>query len=165
MQRIEALYEAYHKELFAYLCSLSHDRTRAEDLLSETFLAALRGIYSYRGKSSEKTWLFAIARHKWLDSLRREKGEISLEVLAEQYIDGGELCDELLRTEAAARALKLIASLEPKSRMVVNLRMEGRSYAEIEEQTGIRAASARVLDWRARKKIKEKLISEGYENG
>jgi RNA polymerase sigma factor (sigma-70 family) len=44
----------------------------AEDLVQETFLAALRAAGSFAGRSSERTWLTGILKNKLIDRLRRE---------------------------------------------------------------------------------------------
>jgi RNA polymerase sigma-70 factor (ECF subfamily) len=41
--------------LFAYACSRVHDKTTAEDLVQETFLAALQATDPYAGRSSVRT--------------------------------------------------------------------------------------------------------------
>lgn len=46
------------------------DKTLAEDAVQETFLKAYRGINSFRGDSSEKTWLFKIAVNTCRDMTR-----------------------------------------------------------------------------------------------
>lgn len=47
----------------------------AEDLVQETLLAAFKGRDGYAGKSTERTWLIGILRHKILDYLRsRSRG-------------------------------------------------------------------------------------------
>ena len=82
MRAVEELYATYRDDLFRYLCSLTHDPAQAEDLLSETFLQALQSAGSFRGQSSEKTWLFGIARNLWLRALRRRRPTVPLEDLA-----------------------------------------------------------------------------------
>ena len=44
----------------------------AEDLVQETLLAALQGAAGFSGKSSVKTWLTGILRHKIVDAIRRK---------------------------------------------------------------------------------------------
>ena len=44
----------------------------AEDLVQETFLAALRAAGTFAGRSSERTWLTGILKNKLIDRLRRE---------------------------------------------------------------------------------------------
>ena len=57
--------------LFRYALSRLADRTTAEDLVQETFLAALKGQESFRGSSSPRTWLIGVLRHKLVDHFRR----------------------------------------------------------------------------------------------
>jgi RNA polymerase sigma-70 factor (ECF subfamily) len=46
----------------------------AEDLVQETFLAALRAADSFAGRSSPRTWLTSILKNKLIDQLRRDRG-------------------------------------------------------------------------------------------
>lgn len=66
---LEELYARYKTDVYRHLCSLTHDPTEAEDLLSETFLRVLKSLPRFQGKCSVKTWLFAIARNAWLESI------------------------------------------------------------------------------------------------
>ena len=50
------------------------DEARAEDVVQETMLAALSGS-SFSGKSSLKTWLTGILKHKIVDAIRRKQRE------------------------------------------------------------------------------------------
>src|ERR1019366_6433580 len=47
----------------------------AEDIVQETFLAALRNRQTYAGRSSERTWLVGILKNKIIDHLRRRGRE------------------------------------------------------------------------------------------
>ena len=55
----------------------------AEDLVQETFLAALPGRERFQGASSERTWLAGILKHKILDHLRRKHREQPVSSLGE----------------------------------------------------------------------------------
>jgi len=46
--------------------------SQAEDIVQDTFLAALKNADKFQGKSSEKTWLFAILKNKIIDHFRRK---------------------------------------------------------------------------------------------
>ena len=58
-----------------YLFNLAVGQVRdplvAEDLVQETFLAALKARERFSGRSSDRTWLVGILRHKIYDHLRR----------------------------------------------------------------------------------------------
>ncbi|GBD37589.1 RNA polymerase sigma factor YlaC [bacterium HR36] len=49
------------------------DREIAEELVQETFLAALRNRQQFAGRSSERTWLVAILKHKIADHFRQQR--------------------------------------------------------------------------------------------
>src|SRR6187431_1301468 len=57
------------------------DRDQAEDVVQETLLAALEAQAKYAGKSSVKTWLTGILKHKVVDAIRRKQREPSVSTL------------------------------------------------------------------------------------
>ncbi len=67
--------EQYGDLLFGYAMSRISDRAVAEDLVQETFLAALDGRDSFAGRSQFATWLVAILRRKLIDYLRKQSRE------------------------------------------------------------------------------------------
>jgi RNA polymerase sigma-70 factor (ECF subfamily) len=54
----------------------------AEDVVSETLIAALEKSASFTGQSQFKTWVVGILKHKIIDQFRRSKREISTDELA-----------------------------------------------------------------------------------
>jgi RNA polymerase sigma-70 factor (TIGR02943 family) len=48
----------------------------AEDLVQDTFISALEGLDTFKGDSSERTWLVGILKHKILDHFRKNSREI-----------------------------------------------------------------------------------------
>lgn len=61
--------------LFRYARLRAVDRAQAEDLVQETFLAALRARTKFAGRSSERSWLIGILKHKIVDHLRSRARE------------------------------------------------------------------------------------------
>jgi len=53
--------------------SRTNDRDLAEDLVQETFLAALKGAHQFRGDAAQLSWLTGILRHKIADELRQSR--------------------------------------------------------------------------------------------
>ncbi len=62
---------------YAYVRLKSH--AVAEDIVQETFLAAMKAKERYQGRSSERSWLMGILRHKLIDYLRKAAREVKLE--------------------------------------------------------------------------------------
>ncbi len=67
----EAWVDRYGGTLYRYALSQTRDPSVAEDLVQETFLAALRSLASFRGDASLLTWLVSILRRKIIDHRRR----------------------------------------------------------------------------------------------
>jgi len=57
--------------LYRYALVRVRDAAVAEDLLQETLLAAVGGHHNHAGRSSERTWLVGIMKHKVIDHFRR----------------------------------------------------------------------------------------------
>lgn len=73
---VEEFYNTYKKRLFyLVLEQVGRDRTVAEDLVHEVFLAALGSLDRFRGDSQLYTWLRSIAFHKLNDYYRRQARE------------------------------------------------------------------------------------------
>ena len=71
--------DRYGDYLFRYAMLRLRDRPAAEDMVQETFLAALKGRGTFSGDSSEATWLVGILKHKIADHFRRQAREAPLE--------------------------------------------------------------------------------------
>src|SRR5499426_208231 len=69
--------EEHGDYLFKYALSRLRDPARAEDLVQETFLAALKGGENFQGRSTEKSWLVGILKNKICDYYRKTSRETS----------------------------------------------------------------------------------------
>lgn len=181
---LEELFSMYYRDVYNYLYSLSHDAALSEDLASEVFLEVVKSIRSFRGEADVKTWLFAIARNRWHAYLRKKKRSVETVVLSE-FLDNGsgsmENTTEPMsgvaedryknlegqpesvydRKELLGRIHQLLNQEPERTKGIVLMRMEGYSYYEISQKYGISEASARVIEFRAKGKIREILKKEG----
>lgn len=64
--------EKYGDLLYQYALPRVTDPVEAEDLVQETFLAALKAMSGFKGESSIKNWLFAILKNKIVDFYRKK---------------------------------------------------------------------------------------------
>lgn len=64
--------------LFRFALVRVRDKSIAEDLVQETLLSAIQSISSYGGKSTERTWLIGILKHKIIDHYRKNKNQVQL---------------------------------------------------------------------------------------
>ncbi len=71
--------EQYGDVLFSFAMVRVRDRSTAQDLVQETFLAAFKARASFAGRSTERAWLFGILRNKLADHYRLQSHEVPLE--------------------------------------------------------------------------------------
>lgn len=65
--------------LFRYAIVRLRDETLAEDCVQEALLSAIQALGSYGGRSTERTWLTGILKHKIIDHFRKHSREVQLD--------------------------------------------------------------------------------------
>lgn len=129
------IYRVALPRVYGYLLPRCGSAALAEDLTSETFLAAVSA--SRQGSLSEVStaWLVGVARHKLVDYWRRlEREQRSLAAAEAAAADSDDPWDEWLDTEAAYAAL---AHLPTPQRAALTLRyLDGLSVADVAEHLG-----------------------------
>lgn len=68
--------------LYRFALARLRDPHQAEDVVQETFMAALQSP-NFEGKSSPKTWLTGILKHKIIDIMRKNSREIAVDMQEE----------------------------------------------------------------------------------
>jgi len=69
--------DRYGDALYGFALARVNNKQTAEDLVQDTFMAAVKSQKRFKGKSSEKTWLFGILKHKVIDHYRKHKALVS----------------------------------------------------------------------------------------
>lgn len=119
-----------------------------EDLFQEIFLAVWRALPGFRRESSARTWLYRIAHNVALTWQARDRRRQSREaVLDDEVHPSGEMD---LRRMALEQA---IAGMNPADRSLTLLWLEGLSASEIEDITGVKAATVAVRLSRIRRQL------------
>ncbi len=115
----------------------------AEDLVQETLMALHVRRHTYDPTQPFTPWLYAIARYKLIDFLRRTKslsGNVSLED-AEAIVAR----DDRSATESALDLNRLLEHLPPKIRTAVRcVKLDGLSVADTAARTGMSESAVKV---------------------
>jgi RNA polymerase sigma-70 factor, ECF subfamily len=152
-QEFQTLYQNRFRLIYRYVYSKVGNREEAEDLTSEIFLKAARGIDQERSQESMQQWLFYIARTTiadyWRGYYRHPKS--SLEELVEV---GWDVPDEESSFEtnsvAADRVQRILQALPEQQREVLRCRFLLRlSIKATALKMGVSIANAKVLQYRA----------------
>lgn len=67
------LHEEHLDSVYRYCLRLCGNRSDAEDITQDTFVAAFRALDGYRAEANPRTWLFAIAHRTAVKHLRRKR--------------------------------------------------------------------------------------------
>ncbi|WP_405101366.1 RNA polymerase sigma factor SigX [Oceanobacillus sp. FSL H7-0719] len=97
----DSFYNKYHQDLYNYVIYMVKNKQLAEDLIQEIYIRVIKSYENFRGDSSEKTWLFSIARHVTYDFFRSQKRKRKYTIETFNWEEQGEniLADEALPEE------------------------------------------------------------------
>ena len=131
-QAFAPLYERHQTNVYRYLLSRVGNVQDAEDLTTQTFMAALKGIHHFKGESRFVSWVIGIAKRKVADYFRRFHAMLPLE-RAESVPDKKHspeaATEQTLQIERVAACLQTIA---PDRAEAITLRVfGGLSVAEV----------------------------------
>lgn len=146
---------AYGRDLHRHCFQVLRDRDLADDVHQTVFVQAYRDLPGFAGRSSLRTWLFGIARHRCLDAMKIGARWRRRFVRAEPMPDAADErpgADAALAESGEVSALvAALAGLSIDTRIAVLLRFrEGLTYEEIgavcgERATTVQARVARAL--------------------
>lgn len=166
MENFEAVFEAYHKDIYCFLLKLTGCQPNlAEELLQESFYQAFQSFDRFRGDCSIKTWLCQIAKNTYYRYLREQKRQRSL---TEKYTENRtpENPEHLYeKKEMYLHLRRIIDGLDERTKTIVEYRLfSDIPFKEIAGLLNINEVTAKVTFSRAKVKIQEKLKEDyGYE--
>lgn len=169
---LAVLFDKYADRIYRLALGLLRDPSSAEDVLQETFLAALTHLDRFEGRSSLGTWLYRVAYNNSMSRLRQHR-EVPLpsvepdsdeeDIPLPNSLVAWELTPEEILADEEARAQLDVAigKLSETLRAVFILRdIEELSTAETAEALGLSESAVKVRLHRARLDLREHLA--GY---
>jgi RNA polymerase sigma-70 factor (ECF subfamily) len=163
----ELLYRRHEMRIWRYLERNVRNRATADELMQEVWFAVARDAVRYQPTARFTTWLFTIAHHRMIDSIRTSRRQTSLDVLGHeaQSVVGqltadpaaGPLAATVARDQAGA-LLRAIEQLPGEQREAFLLQVEGDlSVEEIAAITGSNFETAKSRVRYARARLRELL--------
>ena len=159
---------AHYERTYRLVCAILHNEADARDICQEVWLTVWKQLATFRADSRFSTWLHPIATRRALDHLRKRRrwfdrflpygtGDENAVEVAEPATteNSGSLAEG---NETVTRVRAALASLPPKHRAVLALReLEGLSYEEIAQATGIPVGTVMSRLHHARRLLAERL--------
>ena len=171
------LVERLHPAMVRLALTRVRSRAVAEEVAQDAWLGLLRGIGTFEGRSSLRSWLFRIVINRAISAGVRERVHLPVHDVELEYRDGrfsqdgwwmtppvhwaDQVLDRLTAPALAARVRQEIAELPPGQKAVVTLRdIDGLSSSEVCAILDITEGNQRVLLHRARTRIRAALEQE-----
>ncbi len=143
------------------MCGNAHD---AEEVAQEAFVAAWRGLPSFRGESKFSSWLYQLTSNAAVDFLRREKRHRNTTPVEEQteLAAEGTPQQDAEASEVRENLQKALLALTPEHRQIFLLRqMEQLSYEEIGQLLRLEIGTVKSRLNRAKKQLRQILLRQG----
>ena len=165
--RFEAILLPHMDAAYTLARYLTGSEQEAQDVVQEAYLKALKYFGGFRGEdaSDGRPWLLAIVRNTAYTWLRRRRAEVEATEFDEQLHSG--MLEEshpeadLLGTAARESLHQALDRLPPEFREVIVLReLDGMSYKEIGEVTGVPVGTVMSRLSRARQRLQRALWAE-----
>ncbi|MBS4197332.1 RNA polymerase sigma factor [Lederbergia citri] len=139
---ISEWFHLYSNDVYNYLVYYTGSMD-VEDLVQEVFIKVIKGLKSYKGESSPKTWIFSIARNVAIDDARKRNKKKKLSF------------DEQMITSDGETPEKIFLQNEAKQSLYTAIQMLKSNYREVIILRGIKEMSvsetAEILNWKEEK--------------
>jgi RNA polymerase sigma-70 factor, ECF subfamily len=171
----------YHQPIYSLLARTLYDRADAADLTQEVFVKVFRGVGSFHGESSIRTWIYRIAlreasnqRRWWMRHKRQEipieqemsNGDSEAPVrLKDTLVDSAESPFEMaVHAENRARVETALNQVPEPFRTTLILRdIEGFVYEEVAEMQSVNLGTVKSRLVRGRAYLKALLVASKPE--
>lgn len=146
--------DLFADKVFRFILKNVRDRELANDIVQESYLRLWEQVEKVEIQKA-KSWLFSTSYRYMIDLLRRDKRKENWDEISSLSVAHNKHYSDLDDILEVA-----ISKLPEKQRSLVMLRdYEGYSYQEIGEITNLSESQVKVYIFRARKSLKEYLVS------
>jgi RNA polymerase sigma-70 factor (ECF subfamily) len=153
--------DKYKEPVFLCCRTLGLREDEIEDVASETFMAAYKGIRRYRGQAELSTWLWAIAYRQGVNYLRKNRRENQLLVEGDEQLANSRNIQASAGLESKEEAELVWKAVERLPRLwamaIVLFYREGIEVKEIAKVMRVRQNTVKTYLFRGRKRLKELL--------
>ena len=168
---LRAELERHHRESYGWALSCcSRNPAEAESVLHSVYLKALEGKARYDGRSSFKTWLFAVIRKTAADERRRNflqlfrLNQLERRDLTERSVESFD--EAIYRSEIQLAFRRALAQLPKRQREVLQLVFyHDLSLAEAADVMGVSLGSVRTHYERGKKRLRRLMEAKGVFDG
>ncbi|WP_245805774.1 RNA polymerase sigma factor [Bacillus alkalicellulosilyticus] len=163
-QQIQEWYEQYSDEIYRFVLLMIGDQDQAKDVTQDTFLKAYQSMDYFQGNTSDKNWLYKIARNGSVDYIRKKK-PIRFILDSISTIPSTEYCPEKISLlgEKEEQLYRSLHKLKRSYREVIILRkIKELSIQETADVLGWNESKVKTTLFRGQAALKKQMVEEGY---
>tara|TARA_R110002167_G_scaffold76032_2_gene211947 strand:- start:275 stop:859 length:585 start_codon:yes stop_codon:yes gene_type:complete len=158
VQTFSVLVDRYKHMVFSLAMKMLKNREEAEEVAQDVFLKVYQALTTFKGESKFSTWLYKIAYHRCLDSIKKNGRAIqttSIDEFAIHHIPAMDsTLDGLEAKDRKAIIKAAIAELSAEDGVVITLHyFEALSLKEISKVMGLSVDTVKVRLFRSRKRL------------
>ena len=154
--------DSVRDRLYRLALRMIGDDGEAEDVVQEVLLSGWQHCQKIEGLDNPPAWLLKMTHNRAIDKLRLRRTRTNNEGAAAERDHCPQTPHQLTETnDTLGHIHRLMQRLPAEQRSVLQLReVEGLSYLEISEATGLTMASVKVYLHRGRARLRELLVNE-----
>jgi len=149
----------YNSAIHRFAFRLTRDKTKAQDLVQESFYKAFKYKNSFKSGSNFKSWIFTIVKNTFFDQYKKVKRRAVSSKPIEDLEQFSSITarNEVYSNFAVEEIEEKILSLSLKNRLPIALYAKGFSYIEIAQTLKIPIGTVKSRINTGRKNLKQEL--------
>ncbi|PJE80961.1 putative RNA polymerase sigma factor FecI [invertebrate metagenome] len=165
---MNCLFTIWHENqsfLFKWLLAKTHNLQESEDIMQDIFLKIMKSQQQFCRIKDPKSWLFTIARHHYIDTLRKTSG--IKESISDCFPTESHTPEPIVQMQQCLPRVLLKLSCQERD-IIEKCDLNGMHQADYAQQNGISISATKSRLRRARTTLKQRLTAEchvKHENG
>ncbi|HZO59151.1 MAG TPA: RNA polymerase sigma factor [Solirubrobacterales bacterium] len=164
-EAFEVLFRRYQNRIVGYVRGMVSDHGRAEDIVQEAFMSALRALRRSDQDIVFRPWIHEIAKNACIDHIRRARRTQEVSIDSDDFspVEEGRISQVASGTDATVARRNELESLRmafhdlPRTQheILVMRELEGLSYDSIGNRMGLTRGAVESLLFRARRRLRD----------
>lgn len=143
-----------NKGIMHHVCNTYAATLDREELVQEILLGAWNSFANFKQQSKFTTWFYAVCRNICVDQLRRKMAQPVIVPITNDIAEGIAYKSDIYeKIKQGLRYETVINNLHPEEQQIIFMYLDGLSFKEIQNQTGIDEGTLRVRVSRIKKRL------------
>ena len=149
----------FKDKVYRFALNIVGNSMDAEDIIQELLIKIWQKKDHFEQIENKEAWCMTVTRNMCIDKLRGRK-QSSADISDYGFLSDGSATPDIAaeQKDSLSKVMKIVNELPENQREIIHLRdIEGYTYKEISDLTGMSEDQVKVNLFRARQKLKEKL--------